>query len=109
MAIPKYKQKCFICKMNYVTTNYRNRFVVCYDCDKKAMEGEIKDPKMKKMFAIPEELYKMNAFLRDIKKNYIRYENLSERQIEAFKKAVKDLKKELKEKKSDKSSKDSEQ
>ena len=57
------------------------------------MEGEIKDPKMKKMFDIPDEFYKVNSFLRDIKINYMRYENLSERQIEAFKNTVKDMKK----------------
>ena len=63
------------------------------ECQKKEMEGEIKDPKMKKMFDIPDEFYKVNSFLRDIKINYMRYENLSERQIEAFKNTVKDMKK----------------
>jgi len=96
MPAPKYKQKCFLCKKNYVITNYRNRFVVCYECEKKELKGEIKDPKMKKMFDVPEEFYKNNSFMRDIKKNYIRYENLSERQIEAFKKAVKNMKEESK-------------
>ena len=58
------------------------------------MEGEIEDPKMKKMFDIPEEFYKKNSFLRDIKVNYLRYENLSDRQIEAFKKTVERMKEE---------------
>lgn len=43
---------------------------------------------MKKFFDIPEEFYRENAFLRSIKVNYLRYEGLSERQIETFKKAV---------------------
>ena len=56
------------------------------------MEGEIKDPKMKKMFDIPEEFYKKNMFLRSIKINYLRFGKLSEKQIEAFKKTVKKMK-----------------
>ena len=46
---------------------------------------------MKKMFNIPEEFYKENAFLRDIKINYLRFGKLSEKQIEFFKKAVKKM------------------
>ena len=56
------------------------------------MEGEIKDPEMKKMFDIPVDFYKENMFLRDIKINYLRFGKLSERQIEAFKKVVKQMK-----------------
>ena len=56
------------------------------------MKGEIKDPKMKKMFDIPEEFYKDNAFLRDIKIKYLKWGELTENQINAFKKVVKDLK-----------------
>jgi len=56
------------------------------------MKGEIKDPKMKKMFDIPEEFYKDNAFLRDIKAKYVKWKNLTEKQVEAFKKVVKKLK-----------------
>lgn len=53
------------------------------------MKGEIKDPAMKKMFDIPDEYYKASSFLRDIKIKYLQYENLTERQIEAFKNTVK--------------------
>ena len=84
----KFKQKCIRCKKNYVISTRSNRYVVCYDCQKKEMEGEIEDPKMKKMFDIPEEFYKANSFLRDIKIRYLRYGQLSERQIEAFEKTV---------------------
>jgi len=86
-----YKQKCIRCKKNYVLTNWRNKFPVCYDCEKKELSREIEDPKMKEMFNIPEEYYKDNSFLRDIKKNYLRYNNLSEKQIEAFKKVVENM------------------
>ena len=57
------------------------------------MKGEIKDPKMKKMFNIPEEFYKKNSFLRDIKIRYLKWGELTERQINAFKKTVKEMKK----------------
>ncbi|MBW3004651.1 hypothetical protein KY310_02370 [Candidatus Woesearchaeota archaeon] len=95
MAI-RFKQKCNKCKQNYVTISHRQRYAICYDCQKPEMQGEIKDPKMKKLFDIPEEFYKDNIFLRNIKVNYLRYGNLTEKQIEAFKKTVKKLKEEKK-------------
>lgn len=91
MAI-RYKQKCFKCKKNYVTVGRGQRYVICYDCQKEDLNKKIKDPAMKKLFDIPEEFYKENSFLRSIKMNYIRFEKLSERQIEAFKKTVKEMK-----------------
>ena len=48
---------------------------------------------MKKLFDIPEEFYKENAFLRSVKMNFIRFDGLSERQIEAFNKTVDDMQK----------------
>ena len=84
------------CKERYVLTTWRGRFPVCFECQKKELEGEIKDPKMKKFFNLPEEFYKENAFLRDIKVNYLRYGGLSNPQIEAFKKAAKQMKEERK-------------
>ena len=57
------------------------------------MVGEITDPAMKKMFDIPEEFYKDNAFLRSIRINYLKFGQLSEKQVEAFQKAVEKLKK----------------
>ena len=90
MAI-KFKQKCFRCRKNYVTVTKRQRFAICYDCQKAEMKGEIKDPKMKEMFDIPEEFYKNNSFLRDIKIKYLQWGELTEKQIAAFKKTVKEL------------------
>ncbi len=92
MAV-NYKQKCSMCKTNYVMVTYRDRYPVCYECQKKDLQGEIKDPAMKKMFDIPEDLYHKNSFLRNIKINYLRYGSLSEKQVEAFKKVAKKLKK----------------
>jgi hypothetical protein len=95
MAI-KYKKKCTRCKTNYVAVTFRDRYPVCFECQKNELNGEIDDPVMKKMFDIPDESYKDNSFLRSIKVNYIRYGKLSEAQIEAFKKTVKKMKEEKK-------------
>ncbi len=84
-----YKQLCVRCKKNMVLVVGRTQFPVCYDCQKSELEGEISDPKMKKLFAIPDELYRQNSFLRSIKSNYLRFGKLSDKQIEAFKKTVK--------------------
>ena len=88
----KYKSKCISCKKNYVLMTYKQRYPVCYECQKKELEGKIKDPKMKKLFNISEEFYKQNAFLRSIKINYLKYGELSEKQIKTFKEVVKKLK-----------------
>ena len=88
MAI-KYKQRCIRCKKNYVVATWRQKYSVCYDCQKSELQGEIKNKEMKKLLDIPEKFYRENAFLRDIKINYLRYGKLSEKQIEAFRKAVK--------------------
>ena len=55
------------------------------------MNKPIKDPEMKKMFDIPEELYKKNGFLCNIKINYLRYGSLTEKQVDAFKRVAKEL------------------
>ena len=86
-----YKQKCAICKKNFVLMS-GSGFPICYDCQKDELKGEIKDPEMKKLFDIPEELYKKSYFLRSIKINYLKFGKLTEKQIDAFKKAVKELK-----------------
>lgn len=89
----KYKQRCWRCKKNFVpVSSSKQKFVKCYECQKESLNKEIKDPKMKKMFDIPEEFYKENPFLRDIKLNYLKFGELTERQIEAFKKVVNDMK-----------------
>ena len=92
----KYKQLCSRCKNKYIAATWKQRYVVCYDCMKKDLQGEIKDPKMKRMFNISEDFYKDNLFLRDIKSNYLRFGKLSEKQIEAFKKVAKKMKEDQK-------------
>jgi len=81
-----------MCKKNMVLITGRNQFPICYDCQKKELSGEIKDPKMKKLFNIPEEYYKQNGFLRAIKSNYLKFGKLTDKQIDAFKKTVKEMK-----------------
>ena len=58
----------------------------------KRIDQPIKDAKFKKMFDIPKEFYEQSAFLRNIKESCIRFENLTEKQVEAFKKVVKEMK-----------------
>jgi hypothetical protein len=87
-----YKQRCIKCKKNWVVVSSGQRYAVCYECQKPSLDCKIKDPKMKKMFNLPEEYYIKNSFLRDIKINYLRYGKLTEKQVEAFKKAVEKLK-----------------
>ena len=95
MPAAKYKEKCRRCKKNYVTVTWKQRYPLCYDCQKGEMDGEIKDAKMKRLFNIPEDFYKENAFLRSIKINFLRFGKLSEKQIDAFKETVKKLKEEI--------------
>jgi len=95
MAV-SYKQLCYRCKKNYVLVNWKQRFPVCHECHKAEMEGEIKDPKMKKMFDIPGEFYENNMFLRDIKIKYLKFGELTEKQVEVFNKVVAQMKKKKK-------------
>ncbi|MFH1770025.1 MAG: hypothetical protein ABH828_00535 [archaeon] len=83
-----YKIKCGKCKKNYQLVSRSVPFVVCYECQKPEMQSEITDPKMKKLFDIPESFYRDNVFLRDIKIKYLKYGELSENQIAAFEKVV---------------------
>ena len=93
MAV-KFKQKCSRCRKNWVIATYRTPYVVCYECQKSQLEGEITDQQIKKLLDIPEEYYKENSFLRSIKINALRYGKLSEKQIECFKKSAEKMKKE---------------
>lgn len=87
----KFKQKCNQCYKNYVLVPRMQPYVVCYECQKKELAQEIEDPELKKLLDIPEKFYEKNSFLRSIKVNCIRYGKLTERQIEVFKKVVKQL------------------
>ena len=92
MAKPKFKQRCAICKNNMVVIFSYKQFPICVDCHMKQIDKPIEDAKAKKLFNIPEEFYRKSVFLRNIKGAFIRFGKLSEKQIEAFKKTVKDIK-----------------
>jgi len=92
MATPKYKQRCAVCKKNMVLMFSRKQFPLCTECHLKRLEEPITDPVFKEMFDLPRKFYEDSYFLRNIKENYLRFGALSEKQIEAFKKAVKEMK-----------------
>ena len=86
-----YNQKCARCpKMVPITS--RKQFPLCYDCQKKELQGEIKDPKIKKLFDIPEEYYMESPFLRSVKSYYLKFNKISDKQKEFFKKTVEEMK-----------------
>ena len=87
-----FKLKCIRCKKNYQLASRRDRYVICFDCQKDDFNQPIKDKKMQQLFDIPEQFYIDNMFLRDIKMKYIKFGELSEKQIEAFKKTVEKMK-----------------
>ena len=88
------KKKCNRCRKNYVKCSRRQGYILCYDCQKSQLDQPIDDPEMKKLFDIPELFYRNNSFLCELKSKYIRFGSLSEKQIEVFKKIVKELEEE---------------
>ncbi len=97
---PKFKQRCAMCKDNMVVMYSRRQFPICVECHMKRIDKPIEDAKYKKLFNVPKEVYEQSTFLRNIKESYLRFGSLSEKQVEVFKKVVKDVKKELKDQKS---------
>lgn len=92
MSRPKFKQKCAMCHKNMVVMYSARQFPICSPCHMKQINQPIEDPKMKKLFDIPQEYYEQSQFLRNIKQSYIRFGSLTEKQIEFFHKAVEDMK-----------------
>jgi hypothetical protein len=56
-----------------------------------AVMKPVRNKTFKKLFDLPLELYQENAFLRSIRYQYGRFGSITERQLEAFKKAVREL------------------
>lgn len=73
------------------------QFPICTDCHMKRISEPIKDKKYD-FLNISDEMYRESSFLRNIKESFLRFDTLSAKQIEVFKKVVNDLKN-LKEKK----------
>lgn len=61
-------------------------------CEMKNFDEPIKNPKYKALLDIDKKWYEENSFLRSVKSHYIRKGMLTDRQIEAFKKVVEELK-----------------
>ena len=94
MPRPKFKQRCAMCKDNMVVIFSHRQFPICVDCHMKRIPNPVKE-KAYKFLNISEDLYRQSTFLRNIKESYQRFDKLSEKQIAAFKKTVKELEKEL--------------
>ncbi len=91
MAYPKFKQKCKICKGEWVVVN-RREFPICVKCHMKQVFSEEVTEKKYDFLNISKRMYEKSRFLRSIRQNYLMYKNLTKKQIDAFKKTVKDLK-----------------
>lgn len=52
---------------------------------------EVTDKKFK-FLNLDKKVYEMSRFLRNIRQNYLMYKSLTDNQIKAFKKTIKDLK-----------------
>ena len=87
----KYQQLCLLCKKNRVLIERYKQQAICYPC-MKSRWGEIKGEKYKKLFNISEELYQKNYFLRNVRDYFDKYGKLSQKQIDAFKKTVEEMK-----------------
>ena len=67
---------------------YAKQFPVCKECQMKQLKQKITDPYYKKLFDIDPKLYEENDFLRSIKMNYLRFEGLTDRLVDAFKRTI---------------------
>ncbi len=91
MARLKFKEKCRICKTNWVVKTRRD-YPICVDCHmKQIFKQEVTDKKYQ-FLNIDKEIYEQSRFLRNIKQAYLMYEELTEKQIEAFKETAKKIK-----------------
>lgn len=88
---PAYKQRCMNCKKNMVLIQYPKQRPICVECQSKSISTPITDPKFQKLFKIDPALYEQSSFLRDIRYQYGRFENLSERQISVFQRVVHEI------------------
>jgi hypothetical protein len=96
MPRPKFKKKCGICKKDWVVVTSRD-FPICVSCHMKQVFSEEVTNKKFNFLNIDRSLYEKSRFLRSIRQSYLMYKDLSAKQISAFKKTVKDLKKPSKE------------
>ena len=69
----------------------RRQRPICADCEMRYWD-KVTDPKYKELFDIPKSYYEKNYFLRNVRGYYDRADKLSDKQIAAFKKTVKEMK-----------------
>lgn len=90
MPRPLFKKKCGICNKEWVVINSRE-YPVCVSCHMKQIFSEEVTDKAFSFLNIDKGLYEKSKFLRSIRQSYLMYKSLTQKQIEVFKKAVKDL------------------
>lgn len=88
---PAYKQRCLSCKKNMVLIRHPRQRAICSECQARSLGTPVTDPKFQKLFDIDPDLYTQSSFLRDVRYQYGRFGSLSEKQIAAFDKVVKEL------------------
>jgi len=96
MPYPKFKQKCKICKKEWVIIN-RREFPICIKCHMRQIFSEEITSKKYQFLNISKKLYEKPRFLRNIRQAYLMYNSLTKKQIQAFKKTIQELKKPKKE------------
>ena len=93
-----YNQRCIVCKKNVVLMQHRRQRPICLECEMKDLFEPIENKKMQRLFEVPKKLYEESYFLRDVRRKYNMFGNISDKQIEVFKRVVKDLQDPIKQK-----------
>ena len=91
MARPQFKKKCNVCKDVWVLAKHRE-YTICVECHLKQIFSEKITDKEYQFLDVDRATYTKSRFLRNIRHAYITYGSLTEKQIEAFKEAVKNVK-----------------
>src|SRR3989338_340237 len=88
----RFQQRCVKCRKNFVQMYSSRQFPICAPCQLAEISRPIKSKAMAAFFDIPQEFYEQSQFLRSIKSSYLRFENITPAQREAFVKVVEEMK-----------------
>ncbi len=91
MPRPQFKQKCKLCKTEWVIMNYKE-YPICVKCQMRQAFSEEITAKKYLFLEIDKKLYEQSRFLRNIRQSYMRYKELTAKQIAAFKKVAEEVK-----------------
>jgi len=91
MAV-KYKELCKVCKKKWIMAVPR-KYTICLDCQMRQIFSEEITDKKYLFLNLPREIFEKNPFLRDVRRSYLFYKDLTPPQVKAFKKTVKEMKK----------------